>query len=511
MVLLHRVEHRDETVVPVLWLTDPNQPGRPQVFRPLIDYFTLHEKRGLQWKRQAARAVGLFYDFCLSYRFAESDSILNIHTATLKAFVQALQNGTLPRKGVDRTGLYWPPASAIVVTDIVRHLDRIVVFAHENLKNLRDNHPLKSLYGAFNDAPTNQSEMIRFLMAAKHRNSKSFMRHVKDDQVEAKRQQRAAYDGLGVERPVSGSKSVKAMDPTLISRMIEVGFLKNANARSLVDREDVTAKMIFLLLAGAGLRRSEPFHVWFNDIAFPMLGGEERCIPMLRHPSQAETYIAGERRSRLEYLNQLGMSPRTSNQSKALHAGWKDLPLDKDSKQTEVFFIHEALEHQFAAYYHAYSDIRRDLVGARVKRGEGQHPFLFVSMGEDRSRGQSCIGNPYSVPAFNRAWDRALTRVEKAFGEPIPRGKKFGTTPHACRHRYGRILEEAGAPTKAIQRALNHRHPLSQMVYTEPEWGRVNAALEAVRHSKSSPLLSNERIEQDIYDETRGLSRQWRY
>ncbi|MFG6580391.1 tyrosine-type recombinase/integrase [Sulfitobacter sp. 1A13191] len=508
VVLIHHIRNQDEAVVPVLWLIEA---GRPRIFLPLIDYFIDQERRGLNWKRQAARAVGLFYDFCLSFKFDDTNSILNPHSVTIKAFVKSLQTGTIPRKGIDESGLFWAPASANVVCETVRHLDQFIGFANSCVANKEANHPLKSLHAAFSAAPTNQEEMIRFLMTAKRKNSKSFMRHVKDDDVEAGRQQRAARDNLGIDKPAHNWTAVKAIDPTLVARIIEVGFLKNENAETLVDREDVTAKMIFLLLIGCGLRRSEPFHMWFNDITYPVLDNEERCLPMLRHPSEAGTYIVGENLNRAQYLRQIGMIPRHKSNLKAIHAGWKNLPVDRDTHQTETYFIHQTLEYEFQSYYSAYLDIRRDLMNARIQRGEGHHPFLFVSMGEDRSRGASCIGNPYSIPAFTNAWSRALNRVEKVFGEPIPRGKEHATTPHACRHRYGRILEEAGAPQKAIQSALNHRHPLSQKVYTEPEYHRVNAALQSARKDQESPLLNTKPTHQALYDETQELSDQWRY
>lgn len=214
---------------------------------------------------------------------------------------------------------------------------------------------------------------------------------------------------------------------------------------------------------------------------------------------------------RVQYLHQIGMAPRNKSNTKHMYAGWKNLPVERNTHQTEAYFIHQSLENEFQSYYHAYLEIRRDLVRAREKRGEGHHPFLFVSMGEDRSRGLSCIGNPYSIQAFQNAWNRALNRVEKVFGDSIPRGKVHATTPHACRHRYGRILEEAGAPQKAIQAALNHRHPLSQSVYTEPEYKRVQSALNAVRTNEISPLLSTRRIHRDVYDKTQELSDEWRY
>lgn len=185
--------------------------------------------------------------------------------------------------------------------------------------------------------------------------------------------------------------------------------------------------------------------------------------------------------------------------------------MDPATAQTEVFFIHQSLEYQFASYYRTYLDFRRELVCARMKRGESDHPFLFVSKGEDRSSASSCIGNPYSLSAFKRAWARALVRVEKVYGEVIPRGKMYGTTPHGLRHFYGKTLYKAGAPQKAIQRAMHHRHILSQNGYTEPEWEQVNDALNKARKGTFCNLEKSVTSIPDPFDETAGLKAKWRF
>ncbi|CUK02019.1 hypothetical protein RUE5091_02323 [Ruegeria denitrificans] len=161
---------------------------------------------------------------------------------------------------------------------------------------------------------------------------------------------------------------------------------------------------------------------------------------MLRHPDQAQTFLVGETGTRRQYLDRLGLSPRKEAPEKSLRVYWKDLDLDSGTNQTEAFFVHRSLEYLFSSYYNAYLDYRHELVCMRVARGECQHPFLFVARGEDRSSEKSCIGNPYSYSAFNGAWERALRRIEARFGELIPRGKKFGTTPHALRHAYAQTL-----------------------------------------------------------------------
>lgn len=473
-VLIHKPENKSHPITPVLWLFDETN---PRVFQPLLDYFADNQDKSLGWKRRSARAIGLFFDFCSVYEFNDSNSVRNVHSAACKAFIRAVQRGTINKDGVDKTGLFWAPMSPKVVCELARHLDHFVDGILHNLSDLRDDHPLKQLARSFSSKPRNDGELVRFLVGARRRHEKCFLRHLKNDDKEAAKLRRSSRESLGLEKLASGQRTVKRMNPQLIVRLLEVGFVKNESAENLFDREDVTAKMIFLLLMGAGLRLSEPLQLWFNDVVYLTFGEEERCVPMLRHPDQAETFLVGETGTRRQFLDRLGLPPRKEAAEKSLRAYWKNLDLDPSTNQTEAFFFHSSLEELFSSYYNAYLDYRRRLVGMRVARGECPHPFLFVAKGEDHSSGQSCIGNPYSYSAFERAWERALRRIEARFVEPIPRGKKFGTTPHALRHAYAQTLVNAGIVPQAIKKAMHHRHIESQRVYTEPEWEMVNAAL----------------------------------
>jgi len=508
MVLIHSVQNPLRTEMPILWLFIE---GQPQVFQPLVDYLQSHQSKSLLWKRRVARSVGLFFDFSKSFAFDEITSARNRHSSTLQAFIQALQIGTIPQDGIDESGLFWAPMSANMVAETARHPDGFVAFMANNLDDIKESHPLKALADTFSDRPSDGSTMLRFLLTAKRLSSRSFMQHLKDEREVAVDQKRRSRGALGIESKAGGYRTVKAMSFQLISELMEYGFIKNGNATDLFEREDVTAKMIFILLVGGGLRRSEPLHMWFNDVTYPTIDGKERCMPVLRHPSQASTFIAGENMTRMQYLRQRGLSPRHIAVGKSMRAGWKNLPTDDTTATTQVYFIHQNLEQLFASYHHYYLNVRRELVTFRKARGEVDHPFLFVSNGEDRNTGRSYIGSPYSQKSFTHAFARALTRVERVTGTSIIRGKRHGTTPHALRHAYAMLLIKAGAPQKAIQKALHHRSILSQEVYTEPEWEDVNAALNASRTGEANHLLWMHRKTVNPFDQTEGLKQTWRY
>ena len=496
--------------MPVLWLFTGEM---QKVFYPLVDYLEDRSAMGLTWQRRVARALGLFFDFSKSFEFDESLSIRNRHSATISAFFQALQQGTIPSKDIDQTGLYWAPMSAIMVAETARHIDQFTEYASGRLSELKDDHPLKALRVTFDKAPSDGATMARFLITAKRIHSRCFLMHLKVDATGATEREWISHRrfSLGLDKKAAGYRTVKSMSLPLIADILRYGFIKNENALTLHQREDITAKMVFLLLIGAGLRVSEPLHMWFNDVTFPNIKGELRCIPVLRHPSQAATYIEGETLDRMQYLKQRGLLPRNKAIGKSAHVGWKNLPTDQNTKSTEAYFIHEGLEQVFGSYYHYYLNFRRQLVALRKARGEGDHPFLFVSLGEDRATGQSYLGSPYSQKAFRDAYERALKRVEIRTGQEIRRGKNHGTTPHALRHSYAMILVKSGAPQKAIQKALHHRSILSQEIYTQPEWEDVNTALTAARAGESTFPYSFRGVASDPFDETQELKERWHY
>ncbi len=50
---------------------------------------------------------------------------------------------------------------------------------------------------------------------------------------------------------------------------------------------------------------------------------------------------------RVQYLHQIGMAPRNKSNTKHMYAGWKNLPVERNTHQTEAYFIHQSLENEF--------------------------------------------------------------------------------------------------------------------------------------------------------------------
>lgn len=478
VVTQHLLKGSNSESVPVLWLFQPDS-DEPQLFTPLLDYFVQLHGMSNDWRRKCARSIGLFYDFCIAPPANEAASRRNTAKDVKGHFVKALKSGTIPADGsVDRTGLYWSPTPTSTIKVYLSHLDGFTEYLQDSTTTEDQKASKAEWLTNTGGLITTDADLKKFFVAAKLLKERSFLGHLKRT-GEVAQGLRASCVNFGRDNvyDTPDERSVVSMEPDLVTDLMTVGFVKDPNSKSLFDREDVTAKMVFMLLAYGGLRVSEPFHLWFNDIVIEDLDGRELCYPHLRHPSQARTFILGEAGNREDYLHRRGHLPRHLLNHGSLKAGWKGIMTD-NMGQAPVFFLHENLHPLFISYYQAYLIYRRELVSHWVRMGNQDHPWLFVSKGFDNSKENgSMVGSPYTINSFSKALQRAIDRVERYRGFSISRGKNYGTTPHALRHFYAQALRRANADSAIIKRALHHRSIFSQNVYTVPTNQEVSETL----------------------------------
>lgn len=484
-IVVQEVAGKPGRVIPVLYLL--HKDGMISVHSQLYEYLLAHPNKSLTWKRNVARAVGLFWDVLRAIEgVARGFTPTNPHRAIYRQFCEALTSGTINiETKLDPLGLYWPSMDRERAKLLAGSLQKFVTWVIEEAAGTGkhfDTSTISKIPPKERDVyPVDSTLATRFLIVAQKIKGLSMFSHLKSVNELASNYQREherqIFD-FGDNQCSFDADPAVYMDPELVAAFLEHGFVKNANAEEPEKREDITAKMVFLLLAFGGTRISEPYHLWFNDV---IVESPFKCKVILRHPALAETHIKGEKCKRGEYLARLGMLPRNKDESTGwYHAGWKNLKTDK-SLNAPVFWLHSGAEAEFSALYIRYLVYRRRLMEQRRLRGLKDHPFLFVSAGEDRNAGVSHVGDPYSISAFDKAWDKALEKVSTKLGIEIVRSKEKGTSPHAPRHFYGRTLAAASTDPKVIQNALRHRSLLSQAPYTAPDFKRVSAVLTEAR------------------------------
>lgn len=461
-------------VIPVLYLTVNGETKRVE---SLLDYFLDHSGRSEQWMKYRARALGYFYDYCTSLPL---DSTLPshplFHKRLIRGFLISLLNGTIDKDtGIDELRLYWPSTGIDIVKRICSALSDIIDYCQLN-DLVEKNFLKKESYSIPNSEPT----ALSFLYVAHKIKAQSFLGHIVNVKALARR---VSLRNKTSEFHLQSSTPKNILAPRrfpeeLIGPLFKYGFIKNEDATTLDEREDIPAKMCCLLWIFGGLRKTEPLHIWINDVVY--VNGHGLKV-IQRHPSKSHTYIVGEDMNRKEYLKRLGRLPRNEETTKSQKARWKNLSLDTGG-QAYVYFLHSGAETLFMQMYNYYiSKVRPDKIEELKRQGKPEHPFLFVSSGVDRSTGKSYVGEPYSAKALEEAFSTALDRVENKLGIKISRGREHHTNPHAGRHFYIGSLKDAGVEAKVVQRAVKHGNISSQDAYDAPTEKRVQSVMDNVK------------------------------
>lgn len=298
-VVIQIVEDGHSTKMPVLYL---NTESGISVMWLLVSYFQAYPKRSLSWSREVARAIGLLYDYSYSVRH------LNLKKPDiLRRFILSVQHGTIDNiTRLDETKLYWPPSSIRKTKKIRTTLVNFIQWCDG--KKTLDSEGFKFSFPDY-------SSLNFFDLFAGYKLAKlSMMEHAKDIKKIAYNHKLSRF-GFGVDLGydsrdyLSTTRIYTEFPSELIGPLLEYGFVKDENATDPFEREDITAKMITLLLVGCGLRKGEPLHLWFNDV---VPKNDAACLVSLYHPSEAKTNFMGEKGqlTRRVYLNTLGLRPR---------------------------------------------------------------------------------------------------------------------------------------------------------------------------------------------------------
>ncbi|MGL6315691.1 site-specific integrase [Vibrio sp. WXL103] len=377
--------------------------------------------------------------------------------------MSSLEHGTFNTDNSDPTGLYWAPTGIKRAKTLRSCLSNFIDWLIEEEKDAKG---ISTFI-----PPVKQSEKLTLslLKTANRIINNSFMAHTKS-QNEIASQLLKTRKTFGYEFEddpstyFNAQSEAKSFPIELIAPLLEHGFIKDPLATNPFEREDITAKMITILLIFGGMRKSEPLHLWFNDVTpTPEFG----CQITLYHPSAAKTNLIGEKdKTRKQYLKERGMLPRNSLANpKTLKAGWKKLAVDKNSYHADMFWLHKSAEALFSSLYTLYLNYRSKLLEIYKKNHNHDHPFLFVSTGIDHRTGESYEGSPYSIAQYNKSYSKALDRLETHIGLAIPRGREAALNPHSVRHFYAQALEDMGIDSKIIQRCLRQRTINAQQAY----------------------------------------------
>tara|TARA_B100000700_G_scaffold104150_1_gene117648 strand:+ start:8389 stop:9537 length:1149 start_codon:yes stop_codon:yes gene_type:complete len=343
-------------------------------------------------------------------------------TKLLSAFVEALQFGTV-NNGEDSSGLFWSPRGNEDVNVLLFHITHYCDYLDgKHGTELPRLNPLRS---------TSYAEERMLWCAYYKRRSRCFLNHL------AKPSQQCFLGARQVQSPKRHLLNIEVVyqfPETQIESLISNGFTKSGQV-------DYGSQLIIMLMHYGGLRLSECFHIYTEDIVIDPKSGS--ALISVFHPSDGKSPDErfSNRRELLSCKHQI--NPRNEfARSHKLYSGWKNPLLTNRNLSFDVMFYPPSKSIEFTLLLQLYlSSIPATTL-----------PFLFVN-----SKGQ-----PESKKNFTQKYQRAIQRIGL---EPC---KLLGTTPHSHRHSYGYRLSQNGFTQLEIQKAMHHKSPDSCLVYLNP-------------------------------------------
>ncbi|MEZ8370745.1 gamma-mobile-trio recombinase GmtY [Vibrio splendidus] len=380
----------------------------------------LHENRykSQSWLERNTFAVELFLKF-----IEHQVSYFSSATDLLRAFVEALQFGTI-QDGQDNSGLFWGPRRNEDLNILLRHItdycDYLDTIHGTDLPKLN---PLRKA--------THAEERLQWC-AYYRRRSHCFLNHLANPSA---RQFSLARKVRGPERHFVDIEAVYRFPEDRIEDLLLHGFV------SASGEPDYASQLIVMLMHFGGLRLSECFHIYTDDISIDPQTGS--ALISVFHPSDGKSPDARFSK-RSEYLaHKYRLNPRNQYpRSHRLYAGWKGPLLTNHNLSFDVMFYPARKAIEFTLLLQKYLSTKP----------ASESPFLFMNS----------KGSPESKKNFIHKYKRAIQRIG------LESLKLLGTTPHAHRHSYGYRLNQSGFSQLEIQKAMHHKSPDSCLVYLKP-------------------------------------------
>lgn len=382
-----------------------------------LRYLYENRNKSQSWLERNTFAVELLLLFISRRVHAFSSS-----SELLRAFVDELSFGSI-EDGLDLSGLYWRPRRNEDVNVLLGHITNYCDYLDRiNGTDLPKLNPMR--------LATKAEERLLWC-AYYRRHSRCFLNHLNNSSNKAPSDVRIVR---GPERHLLSAEPVYRFPDEHIDRLLYDGFRKPCG------NYDYASQLITMLMHYGGLRLSECFHIFIEDIAIDPKTGQ--ALVTVFHPSDGSPPKPGFS-NRREYLSvNYRLLPRNEySRRHKLHSGWKHPLLTNENLSFEVMFFPSSKAIEFTNLLQVYL----------AQRVDGSHPFLFCNS----------QGFPESKKSFIQKHARAVNRIG------LPVSKLSGTTPHGHRHSYGYRLRDANFSQLEIQKAMHHKSPDSCLVYIQ--------------------------------------------
>lgn len=469
--------------VVVAWVPVTNPPGSslPMLFLPdgelCFEFYAFLRRPALRgrsgsWRRLHAEAIGLLYEYYVAAG-PRGPLVQALADSLVADFVEGLLYGTIQPDGSDPTCLRWRARSWQQAYRLLIAVRRFGTFLSDEGSEVTLNPLAKQRVASISAA-----------FAFEMRRQNSILAHLKvfDRDAPLPRQtpfDRAFSQGRDRGRPIPFPKP-------LVAAFFVAGLLgrRKRNVTGGICPHLIRDMLYFLLLMYGGLRKSEPLHLFLQDVVPDTETGRGATV-FLYHPENG--VVHGERIRRAEYLRRhYGIVPRCRLAiTDPAFSGWKSMLLPEDvrgsGQRSRVFWRNPKIGQLFAKLHGIYVQ--------QVRPRTARHPFYFVNLSG------AGYGRPMTLDAVDDAFTRALRRLGLAPDATA------GLAPHAMRHAYAQALVDAQVRPEVIQTCLHHVSLASQTVYTRPMPHQVAQVLQ----------LASKRIERGERDfDPSALGIKWR-
>ena len=396
-----------------------------------VQYLYRNRTKSQSWIEKSISSIILL----IKYIDANTQSLSNKQKIKgielLRSFTIALNLGSIDLKGQDPSGLFWKTRNTRDAQVILYHITQYVDY-------FTDRNGCQIPINPFRKA-SHTEEKINWC-AYYHRQSAIFLNHLENKKNTVEKIKLVRSIKSDQPEVVANEKSVRFPEDKIES-ILKYGFLKPGNIYP-----DYKNQLITMLMHYGGLRLSETFHIYVNDIIFDAKRNEG--IVRVFHPSNGQSPVSPKVLRRAYLQENYALKPRNEySKNLRLHAGWKTPLLTNNKKYFEVIFSHSGIAELFWKTWINY------LIYQRINPPSNfQHPYAFTN-----SKGQ-----PETIKNFRRMHDDAVKRIG------LNPCKDEGTSCHSHRHSYGYYLSELGFSQVEIQKSMHHKSPDSCLVYIQP-------------------------------------------
>jgi site-specific recombinase XerD len=405
-----------------------------------LKYLYVMRGKSKSWLEKNAFSIVLFMQFTLKH---END--FEKKSELFCSFKDHLELGTIDSNGNDESGLRWSPRSKSQIKEIIYHINQYTEHRYNEVLEKTGDKEIakKTLVNPYKKA--SHSEKMASLLAYHNRKKRAFLSHTFDDEKALKKAEKSrdtvVYDDN------TDEKTASPFPEQYIWSLINSFRLKGAkDSDPIENRINLRDALITLILHFTGLRVSEPFHLYVDDIIVNPTDKDSILIK-IHHPANS---IAPEKdyTNRKDYLNKkFFLNPRNEKKnSKSYYSGWKGMKLNKKGVRILYWFESEVGK-VFMQLWKLYLEHQRVW-----PNHQKNHPFAFTNK----------YGRPASLSKYLQAHQIAVKKLGLEYSE------SHGTTPHCHRHAYGNKLENSGVEPLIIKEAMGHISLESQMQYKHP-------------------------------------------